>query len=266
MSPIAVRLCRIALPAVLGRACESRIPRSGENGARVNCYVTAIDRANDPYLIALGLSGDTLACIEWDGSSYSIDRTIPLASLKLSDIRITHYYGHSEVQYSGLLDYLQSRVAPWPYLKIHVVRRLGGIGQYLFNKKKLATKQRNDLLKFLIERTLDGEVEHEATDLMTELYSIKWVLHPHGDAQQRKLEFYLDSLVETGELRRANYNYIVTGFALRAIEQDEEHERRHTENVKMQWRMFWLTLAIVALTVVQAGLIRLPALVDWAAK
>ncbi len=266
MHPLAQRLCKIVLPKVLGRACESRIPRSGDEGAKVNCFVTSIDRANEPYLIVLGLAGNDLNCIEWDGTSYKIKRTIPLSSLNLADFRITHYYGHSEIQYSGLLDFVRNRLLPWTYLQIHVVRQLSGLDQYLFNKKKLVTKQRTDLLKFLIERALDGKTEHEPLDLMTDLYSMKWFLHPHGEEEQRKLEFYLDALVETGELRKINYKYVLTGFALRAIEDNEEQERKHTENVKMQWRMFWLTLAIAALTVVQAGLVKLPALLDWTAK
>jgi hypothetical protein len=266
MHPLAQRVCKYVLPYVIGRACESRIPRSGEKGAQVNCFVTAIDRANDPYLIVLSLSGDDLACIEWDGSRYSIDQTIPLGSLKLADFQITHYYGHSQIQYFGLVDFIRNRVIPWPYLKIYTARSLSGLGQYLFNKKKLITKQRNGLLRFLIDRTLDGKTEHRPLDLMTGLYGIKWVLHPHGDEQQRKVEFYLDGLVETGELRKVNYEYIVTGFAMRAIEQDEENERKHTESVKMQWRMFWLTLAILALTVVQAGLVKLPVWLDLTAK
>ena len=33
-------------------------------------------------------------------------------------------------------------------------------------------------------------------------------------------------------------------------------------NVKMQWRMFWLTLVIVFLTLVQSGLIKLAPILD----
>lgn len=266
MHPLAQRLCKRVLPKVIGRACESRIPRSGEEGAKVNCFVTSIDRAGEPYLIVLSLVDNNLNCIEWDGTSYSIERTVPLSSLSLADFRITHYYGHSEIQYSGLLNFVRNRLLPWPYLQIHVVRQLSGLDQYLFNKKKLVTKQRTDLLKFLIERALDGKTEHEPLDLMTDLHSIKWVLHPHGEEEQRKLEFYLDALVETGELRRVNCKYLLTGFALRAIEEYEEQERKHTANVKMQGRTFWLTLAIVALTAIQAGLVKLPVLLDWTAK
>lgn len=263
MYSLSKRLCKLILPMVLDRACESRIPRSGEAGAKVNCYVTSIDRSGEPYLIVLGLVNNDLNCIEWDGARYSVERTISIHSLSLVDFRITHYYGHSEIQYFGLLDFIRNNLLPWPYLKIHMVRQLSSLDQYLFNKKKLVTKQRTDLLKYLIERALDGKIEHEPLDLMTDLHSIKWILHPHGEEEQRKLKFYLDALVETGELRKINSKYVLTGFALRAIEENEEQERKHTENVKMQWRTFWLTLAIVVLTIVQAGIVKLPALIDW---
>lgn len=267
MNPLSLRLCKVTLPRVLARACESRIPRSGEEGARVNCFVTAIDKDGDePYLIALGLSGNELHCIEWDGSKYQINRQFALSSFRLSDFRITHYYGPSEIRYKGIIDFVFNRLTAWPYVKIHVVRWLGGFDQYLFNKKKLVTKQRTELLKLLVDRSLSGHPDHEPLDLMTDLYTIKWVLHPQSEDQQAKLNTYLDWLVETGELRQLNHKYVVTGHALRAIEEYEEQERRHTENVRMQWRTFWLTLAIVALTIVQAGLIKLPVLIDFGTK
>ena len=91
---------------------------------------------------------------------------------------------------------------------------------------------------------------------------MRWFLHPQGEQQQQRLEFYLNSLVTTGELNMNGHKYVVTGQALRAIEEYEEQERKHTESVKMQWRMFWVALAVVALTGVQAGLVKLPTLLD----
>jgi hypothetical protein len=262
MNSLSLRLCRLVLPHVLGRACESRIPRTGDEGTRVNCFVTSIDKDGHPYLIALGLSASELDCIEWDGSRYQIQQHLPLASFRLSDFQITHYYGLSEIQYKGIFDFFINKLTGWPYIKLQVIRWLGSFGQSIFNKKKLITKQRMELLKFLVGRALDGKTEHNPLDLMTELYTIKWVLHPQGEQQQQKLEFYLDSLEATGELRNINYKYVVTGSALRTIEEYEEQERKHTENVKMQWRMFWLTLSIVVLTLVQADLIKLPTIID----
>ena len=262
MTPASVRLSSWLLAHVLSRPCGSRIPRSGGKGEAVNCFVTAIDRDDDPYLIVQSLNNGHLGCIEWDGSSYADAIEHPLDSFRLRDFRITHYYGLSEIRYDGLIDFLVGRLTTWPYVKIHAVRTFARFDQYLFNKKKLISKARNDLLKLLISEALEGRTEHESMDLMTALYSIKWFSHPEGGAVHKRLDFYLDSLAETGELRKVNYKYAVTGLALRAIEEYEEQERKHTENVKMQWRTFWLALAVAALTVVQAGLVKLPALLD----
>ena len=266
MSPLSRKLASAVLTRVLSRSCESIIPRSGQAGAAVNCFASAVDKGNEPYLKVHGLSNGMLTCIEWDGRSYEIERKLPLAQFELRDFRITHYYGLTEIRYNGILDFALNRITAWPYIQTHVVRIASAFDQYLFNKKKLFTKQRKELLKVLVNHALDGKTEHEPLDLMTDLYSIKWFLHPQGEDAQRRLEFYLDSLADTGELQKVHYKYVVTGQALRAMEEYEEQERKHTESVKMQWRMFWLALAIVALTVVQAGLVELPPLLDLTHK
>ncbi|MBW4529450.1 MAG: hypothetical protein KME02_02060 [Aphanothece saxicola GSE-SYN-MK-01-06B] len=119
------------------------------------------------------------------------------------------------------------------------------------------------LLKVLVNAALDGRNEHEPLDLMTSLYSIKWFSHPQGKQVQERLKFYLESLVDTGELRKVKCKYVVTGLALRAIEEYEEEERKHTENVKIQRWAYWVAISIAALTVVQAGLIKLPPILDY---
>jgi len=110
---------------------------------------------------------------------------------------------------------------------------------------------------------LDGQNAFRPIDLMTELYSIKWVLHPDGDSQLEVLETYLDLLADSGDLQKNNYSYCLTGNALKAIEEYEEQERKHTENVKNQRIIAWLTFAIVLLTLIQAGLVKLPVLIDF---
>ena len=115
-------------------------------------------------------------------------------------------------------------------------------------------------------REINSHPEHETLDLMTALYSIKWFSHPQGAAARQRLEFYLESLVETGELQKINHKYVVTGQALQAMEEYEEQERKHTENVKIQSRALWVAFAVAALTVVQAGLIKLPTFLDFSLK
>ena len=252
------------LPKLLSKVCEGRIPRTGEEGAKVNCFVVTLDKDSSPYFFIENIHGDELVGLEWDGSSYSNNKKISITDIDGNHLFIKHYYGLSEVKYFGIYGYLINRITSWPYLKIIVHRWIESVDQYFFNKKKLVSKQRNDLIAFMISDQIDRTHKGiNSLDLMTKLYSIKWVLHPEGYQQKEKLELYLDSLVKSGDLELINDEYVVTGNAIRTIEKFEEEERRHVENVKMQKKMFWLTILIALLALIQAGVIKLPVLLDF---
>ncbi|MBU0965742.1 MAG: hypothetical protein KKA54_05100 [Proteobacteria bacterium] len=98
---------------------------------------------------------------------------------------------------------------------------------------------------------------------MTKLYSIRWVVHPSAPEQEKRLELHLESLVSSGELDKINREYVVTGKAIQTIEKYEEEERKHIEAVKLQKKMFWLTIFLAILAVVQAGIVKLPTILDF---
>lgn len=102
--------------------------------------------------------------------------------------------------------------------------------------------------------------------LLSKIYSTRLFLHPSKDAQQEKLELYLDSLVNSGELERVNNEYVVKGAAISTIEKYEEDERRHTEAVKLQRKMFWLTVVALIFAFIQTGVIRLPTILDLSSE
>ena len=264
MNRLTKALYKWQLPKLILRMCESSIPRSGEEGAKVNCYVVALDKESNPYLLVNNIEGDELVGLEWDGNSYSIQKKIPISTITEHDFFIKHYYGLAEVKYFGIYDYLINKLTKWPYLKIKIHRWIESVDQYFFNRKKLVTKQRIDLLRFMMSDQI-GRIHKgiSSLDLMTKLYSIKWVLHPEGDQQEEKLELYLDSLVKSGELDLNNNKYVVTGRIISTIGKFEEEERRHVESVKMQKRMLWLTIIIAFLALIQAGVIKLPVLIDF---
>src|SRR5690606_26002146 len=114
----------------------------GEKGARVNCHTVAIDKEGEPHYLVRALVGDELTCMEWDGNSYANERKIMFSEVNPRDFRISHYYGHSEVTYFGINDYVLGRTFFIEYIKIHIYRALTATDQYIFNKKKLVTKQR----------------------------------------------------------------------------------------------------------------------------
>jgi hypothetical protein len=251
------------LPKLIAKTCESRIPRSGEEGEKVNCYVVALDREEMPFFVATGYTDNKLTGLIWDGQSYSNYHTLGLQELENGRLRITHYYGLSEVKYDNIYDTSWHHITKFIYLKIRFYRYISSTHQYFFNKRKLVSKKRIELLQFMMDDQLDRTHDGISTvDLMTKLYSINWVLHPSGDEQQKKLELYLDSLVTSEELRKVNYEYVVTGKAISTIEKYEEEERRHTEAVKLQKMMVLLTIVLAIVAIIQSGLLKLPTLLD----
>lgn len=251
------------LPKIISRSCDSRIPRSGEEGEKVNCFVVALDRKGEPFFVATGYEKGTLNGLKWNGKQYADEYSISIDELNDGKLRITHYYGLSEVIYSNIYDLAWNHLSRIVYLKIHFYRNISSAHQYFFNKTKLVTKKRMELLQFMMSDQLDrGHQGIVVIDLMTKLYSIKWVVHPSADEQQSKLELYLDSLVNSGELRKVNTEYVVTGKAISTIEKYEEEERRHTEAVKLQKKMVSLTILIAFVAIVQSGIIKLPVLLD----
>lgn len=114
----------------------------------------------------------------------------------------------------------------------------------------------------MMDNQLDRKHEGiSSRELMTEIYSMCLFLHPSWELQSKKIELYLDSLIKTGELIKVNHEYIVTGNAISTIEKYEE-ERRHTEAVKLQRKMFWLTIVGLIFAIVQSGLVKLPLIFD----
>lgn len=220
MNKVELLLCRYFLPRLLARGCKLTVPRSGKDGEDVNCFSVFIEREGQPYLLARSIANEVLDCLEWNSQShrFSLDRKIPLADVDPVSISVWHYYGLDEVRYSGIFGVAIGRACPLVYLKIHAVRTLSGFDQYFFNKKKLVAKRRIDLLRFMLEQRTEGTTTFHTFDLMTKLYSIKWVSHPDSNSQLDFLEFYLKSLSQTGELSMVSErSYQLTGYALSAI-------------------------------------------------
>jgi hypothetical protein len=263
MNSIDRYIFKYLLRRALTRLCPDRIPRSGDAGAAINCYSLRVDHQGEPFVLITSFGDETITGLEWNGASYVSPVTLSLRDVVAADIYTTHYHGLAETNYFGIRDFALGHFTRWPYMKAWLYFKHEGISQFFFNRKKLVTKQRYELLKFMLSRSLEGQTSFESLALMIDLYSIKWVLHPQGEAQHRKVQLYLDLLADAGELKRMNqHTFVLTGQALKAIEEYEEQERRHYSTVKLQRRALYLSSAVALLALVQAGLIRLPPLID----
>ncbi|MBM3713042.1 MAG: hypothetical protein FJW56_06355 [Actinobacteria bacterium] len=265
---IKVLLFKIILPRILKNVAPTgSIPRSGEEGEKVNCFFITFDNDKSPFFATTKYSNGTISGLRWDGNKYALEHSLNLKEIENYKFRVVHHYGLIDIYYKSIYDLAWDYFTRWVFIKIYIINKISSINQYFFNKKRLITKNRMQLLHFLLGDQIDGHNNgFDIHDLMTKLYSIRWVFHPYAESQQNKLELYLGSLVNSGELQKTNENYVVTGKALTTLENFELEEQRHVEAIKLQRKLFWLTLILVIIGLIQSGLIKLPTLLNIGGK
>ena len=266
MKSIAKAIKRSLLEVPLRRPSPHIIARSGEAGAAVNCYTTRVMRNVGEPLIVESANGDELNCLEYDGNRYSIEKTVNFDELLDEAFEFTHYHGLVTTTYFGWFDLALGRIFRAPYIKAKIYSIYLSLSQGLYNRRKLVTKQRIDLLKVVLAAQLAGRDKISSLSVMSAIHTERWYLHPNSEAEHHRVKFYLEKLAETNDLVKNSIDYQISGQGVAAIEVYEEQERKHSESIATQRRMFFLTIVIALLTLVQTGLVKLPTLLDWSAQ
>lgn len=251
------------IDSVLRKAVpEDGVVRLGEGVELVDSKILKFLQNGEPWLIAKRRDGDMLICAVWNGRTHSGNHSFPISDFTDNQYQIKHYYGPSTLYFNSISDYALGYYLKLPYLLIHAHRLLDRAGTFLYNKRRIVLKQRLELLTFMIEQAAEGKSEFSSLDLMTDMHTIRWITHPAGESVQSRLELYLDSLVDTGELQKIDSKYRLKGPAIRLVEERAEAERRHRQSIRIQWLIAALTTATVLLTVFQSGLVKLKPLLD----
>ena len=250
------------LPRMLGRACPSTVHRSGAEGAKINCLTTTIRECDEPKYVLLAMSGAGVEALKYDGKRYSIATTLSPDRIDPANLRVTHFYGLDEVRYEGIRAIALGLWTRWPYALIQLRRLRHSIAQRLFNRRTLEVRRRLDVLRDVVEATMGGEESMDALDLMSAKYGHRWADHPGWEMHHRLLERHLDLLTQSGELEKSGLRYKPTGQALKALEDAEDEDRKHSANLRVQLLLAVLTLVSAVMAAAQAGLVKLPTLLD----
>lgn len=242
---------------LLKKKCPYSIPRSGEGAEEVDCFNVFLFRTDKPYMVLTEVHDNEISGKLWSpGSGYGDVVTINIKDIHEYEIRITHHYGLYDTKYIGLLNYCLTGFTRFDELKCKFYRWRETTKQFFYNRKQLATFDRIEILRALIELKIFGHGDNfMAMDILTHLYSMRWVAHPESDFLETRIQLFVDSFVESGELSKIDgCHYSVTGKAINTLSQYEEQERRHNENKKLQKRMLCLTIAIVGVGILQAAI------------
>ena len=227
----------------------------GSGAAEVDAKIIRFIRDGAPWLIVERRDGADLICSTWNGTTHAGETRYPIEGFALRDFKIKHYYGTATLFFDGLEDYARAHYLRWPYFLIHLQRWFERAGTELYNRRRLVLHQRLDLLTFMVEQAADGKKLFNSLDLMTDMHSLRWITHPRGESVRNRVDLYLDSLVDTGELTKHQGDYVLTGRALRLVEDRAVQERMHRQSIRIQWLIVGLTFVAELLTLAQMGLI-----------
>lgn len=257
-------LIRWLFPKILSKGCTGSIPRSGSKGEKVNCYSIFINDNNGPFILVDNFKDDKIFILKWVDHQFQDKYSLDISDIDKYELEIHHYYGLYNLYYTNILNYAFRYITKFDCIKIFFFKRINSVTQFFFNKKKLITKKRLELLHIIVDIRLDtGQRVFNITDLMTRLYSLRWAIHPSADDQMNRLEYYLESLVSSGELKNENLGYALTGKAISTLEQYEEEERRHRATVNLQRLLVLLTFIIILVGLIQADVIKIPSIIDF---
>lgn len=262
---IEIAIAKSAIQQLTRTPCPDGISRNSETIDSVDFHSVWIRKPNNRAFLVRSINGEVLSGTWSPGEKMEADEDILLSDLHFEDFKIRHYYRWATIEYDGLVDYLVTGVTRAVHAKYWLWYFQEWMAKAVFNSKRLVAKDRYELLRMLVDRHINMEEnEFESLQIMTELYTFRWHGHPEGAAQYRACELHLDSLAESGELKKSNRGtYSVSGAAIKSLREDEYAERRHRDSLSVQRKMLWITVLLVLASVIQAGLIKLGPVVDF---
>lgn len=259
---LSTKIKKHLLNVALKRPAPQRVPRSGSEAKAVNCYTVRVFKDGNKGLIIESMTNSMLDCIEFDEGRNTVKSEHEFESLLDYEFEFTHFHGLVTIKFSGWLDFALGHFFKFIYIRVWLESKKDDLLQFVYNRKKIVTKQRVVLLKTILDTQLNGADYVSVISVMSVIYTDRLFSHPSWEDYLHYTELYLDALASTGELNKANGDYSITGLGISAIERYEEEERKHSEHMSSQRRMFWLTFVIAALTLVQANVVKLPVLID----
>ena len=257
--PIFIRAC---FRHALKKPAPQTIPRSGEEGAKVDCYAVKIQIDKYQSFWVERICGNILSGYIYDQrSEQRVPYEMHLSTLDTSTIEITKFKGYYDISFSSLIEFFIKDFSSYIHIKMSFLSVIDRTLQYAYNRKTLQAHKRIEVIKFLIQRHLYKREEFNIVDLMLGLHSLRLINHPDKNRIKGILKLYVESFIETEEiLRLGGGRYKITGKAISTLEEYENVERKHSENKRLQEIIAMTTIILMLLA---AGLIKFPVMLDF---
>jgi hypothetical protein len=262
MHSINIRLLSYVLRKVTSRACPVAISRGTAESAKLNCFYAWVLKDGEHDFVVLQVVGGEAHGLRYSDDRSAVDVRVALSEINPESLQITHIYGNDEVRYVGVWSVIRGLNTGWPYVYIHARRIWNAVAQWAFNRRSLPARRRLELLREVIALAETSSEGVDSLTLMSARHGHRWAGHPSWWSHHSQLEDRLELLTEAGDLRKWTSGYRPTGQGLRTLDDADEADRKHRENVRVQWGLVILAVASALMAAVQAGIVRFPMLLD----
>lgn len=263
---IMAKLAAWCVLRALQQPCPDRIPRSGEAGRTIRCNTVQI-KSDARYAYIESVDGLRVRGVWVRGSEIDPgqrDVEMDLRQIAWRDILINSYHGLYEAYYDkGIIEYLLFGVTGWYPLRIGWLRARNRVNQFFYNFRNIQIKNRYFLLEFIVKNYLDGS-EFTVIQVMNDLNGVWWYAHPRRDEVRTSIELYLGAFAREQLLDETtrNLGFRIRGEALIKLAEYEEAERRHLDSSRLQRWIVALTMVLVVVGLVQAGIVKVPVVLN----
>lgn len=259
-----------AIKIALDKASPNKIPRSGDEGASMDCYSVLIyDLNENPKYLIKSYSQGLFEGYKWQENKFREQVSLDVNELEdeasRGQLKIIHYYGNTEVIYSSILDFLFNHLTRLVYIKILLQKKYRELGLEWYKRTKIRKKKRFELLEFIVEKQMDEQEDGVTVGyLMSKLYGLNWPQHPMKTKLMNSTKLYLHSFEDEGELVRRGHTYYLSGKALTSLESYTEERDRYRRGLREKRHLTFLTFVLVIAALAQAGVIKLPTILNYA--
>lgn len=247
------------LKRLIRHSCPDQIPVCGSERKGIKCYRVYLKNGAGKYLLYVEkINSKGISGTYWnDQNSKSFPASVPFSCMSDVSIEIQRLIDHWEFIYQSIL---KCALYDWTYFnRIKII--IDTIGQFFFNRRDFALKERTKVLKLLVEKYLENpNATFGEVDLVEILHGRRWVYHPNSWGLQGKAGLLLESFRESGELEFIENSppsvfarYKLTGKALTTLETYERGAIRHEQIISQSRHMKWLTFALIVVGIIQAA-------------
>lgn len=244
-----------ALDIALRRNAPSIVSMSDRRANYYAVYLPSLDGSN--AFMAEEIHNEGVSGRWWSASEEKFDDAccVPYSWLHMYSVDIRYLYAGWTFHIRSSIRFIWYHLIAYPFLVV----RWSRLRQVFFNRQTLTRYDRIKVLGHILSETLkQHDYQTSYTQLLTDFYSVRWVRRPDKEELERYYKMLLESLEQSGDLKKTEFRYSIASKAISSVSEYELEERRHRDNYLVQRGILFLTsvLALIGIAQVYVAFIK----------